>query len=308
MTQPWAEAWWADGDDAARLVHADALSTAGDPRGEFIYLQCTDPTAARVGALWTEHHRAWLSELELPNLSWAVKGPGLSSAMFGAKSGLEVWTAKFERGFLTRLWAPRLSERLADALTAHATLRQLELDDWDLDATLAHVARFHLESLGVHGATQASAAAIARLADTRVFLELGELSFNAGTEDADTRAEWVLAAVEPARRLTRLTLSGVLGSKTLQRIARLGWTARLTHLDVSTRDATEELPALLQHLPRLEALTLHVHHARVELAEALLAHPRLKTARVHTSAPTELPTELGVRLRARLGPEALVRF
>jgi uncharacterized protein (TIGR02996 family) len=40
VSVPCAPCWWDDGDDAARLVHADALTSAGDPRGEFIALQC----------------------------------------------------------------------------------------------------------------------------------------------------------------------------------------------------------------------------------------------------------------------------
>lgn len=306
MSLPWARCWWDDGDDAARLVHADALTAAGDPRGEFVFLQCTAPGAPRLDELWRAHHLDWLLELELPRYTWSPKKAGLSTALFGAKSGLEVWTAQFERGFLTRLWAPRLSSHLVEALQARATLRHLELEDADLSAVVATASAFHLEALGVLGLTSMSPETLQPLA--RVFHELADLSFNAGTEDADVRAEWVLRAVEGAPKLTRLSLSGVLSVKPLQVLRRLAWARRLTHLEVSTRDATEELVPLLEQLPGLQSLTLNVHHARPELAEALLAHPTLRQARIRTSAPTLLPDELGRRLRERLGPEALVRF
>lgn len=308
MKSPSATHWWDDRDDAARLVHADALTAAGDPRGEFIFLQCTAPTSPRLDELWSQHHLAWLLELELPRYNWSPKRAGLSSALFPAKSGLEVWTAQFERGFLTRLWAPRLNARQVEALQAAATLRHLELEDTDLDAVIAGASVFHLEALGLLGATSTETSRLERLVGARVFQELAELSFNAGTEDADARAEWMLRAAERASRLTRLSLSGVLSLKPLQVVRRLAWTKRLTHLEVSTRDATEELAPLLEHLTQLQSLTLNVHHARPELAEALLAHPTLRQARIRTSAPTLLPDELGHRLRARLGPEALVRF
>jgi len=73
--------WWADTGDASRLVHADSLTARGDPLGEFILLQCTQPQSPRLAELWTAHHVAWLAALGFPSLGWFVKGPGLSSAM-----------------------------------------------------------------------------------------------------------------------------------------------------------------------------------------------------------------------------------
>ncbi len=57
------------GDDAPRLVLADALTLADDPRGEFIVLQLEraargDPDpGARERALVTRHGRTWMAEL-----------------------------------------------------------------------------------------------------------------------------------------------------------------------------------------------------------------------------------------------------
>lgn len=54
-------------DDAARLVYADALTAAGDPRGEFITLQLLpDPTpeqTARMQSILRAHQGEWLGDL-----------------------------------------------------------------------------------------------------------------------------------------------------------------------------------------------------------------------------------------------------
>ena len=63
-------------DLSRRLVYADMLSEAGDPRGEFISLQCLDaPTAAqkrRASALLGKHGDAWLKPLNVAGtvLEW----------------------------------------------------------------------------------------------------------------------------------------------------------------------------------------------------------------------------------------------
>ncbi len=53
-------------DDSARLVLADALTERGDPRGEFISLQCAaapERHGHRVQVLQRKHWRHWLGEL-----------------------------------------------------------------------------------------------------------------------------------------------------------------------------------------------------------------------------------------------------
>lgn len=302
--------WWEDTDDAERLVLADALTANGDPRGEFIVLQCTEPTSPRVAELWNTHHLTWLTDLGLPRYNWQPKRPCLSSVLFPAKSGLESWTAEFERGFLTKLWAPHLRESLEKNLLAGGQrLRLLELDTWDLDDVVVRAQEFQLESLGLNGATGAKHKQLDALFASALFARLAEFSFNVGTDDAEFRAEIILrGAGQRAPRLSRLTLTGALTNAPLRLLTKLEWTKRLTHLDVSSRDATEEIPAVLAHLPKLEVLTLNVHRALPETAHALLAHPTLKQARIRTSAPTPLEPALSQELRAKLGPEALVRF
>lgn len=306
MTRP----WWDDTDDAERLVIADSLTAKGDPRGEFIVLQCTDPSSPRLAELWQAHHLTWLTELGLPRYAWQAKRPGLSSVLFPSKSGLESWTAEFERGFLTRLWAPHLREGLERGLLAGGQrLRTLELDTWDLDEVIARTQHFQLEALGLTGATGAKLGQLEALFASPMFSRLAELSFNVGTDDAEFRADVILrGAGARAPRLTRLSLAGALANAPLRTLCQLEWTKRLTHLHVSSRDATEEISAVLAHCSKLEVLALNVHRALSETAHALLAHPTLKEARIRTSAPVPLEPALAERLRARLGPEALVRF
>ncbi len=82
-----AEALLADiyanpGDDAPRLVYADLLTEAGDPRGEFIALQLARSRDAEPSAreleLQKRHGKAWLGALA-PVLSW---GRGYSGTRF----------------------------------------------------------------------------------------------------------------------------------------------------------------------------------------------------------------------------------
>lgn len=302
---PGALDWWEDADDASRLVHADALTAAGEPLGEFILLQCTRPGDPRVAELWQRHHLAWLAAAGLPTLSWFVKAPGLASAMRRAGSSFEVWSAHFHRGLLTRLWAPRLDGELKERLLARAAVRHLEMEACE---RVEIIDGFKLEVLGLGGAAALTERQLQVLVDSEVFAGLAEFSFNTGTERADERAAFITHAAQRAPRLTRLRLEGTLTAKVLRGLRALPWTRRLTHLDVSVNDASEELAAVLAHLPALESLSLGVHRAEPELAHALLAHPTLQQARICTSAPTPLPSDLAAQLQHKLGPQALVRF
>src|SRR6188508_1970092 len=52
-------------DDAPRLVYADALMRAGDPRGELIAMQLAGKTV-EADALLAQHERTWIAAL--PNI------------------------------------------------------------------------------------------------------------------------------------------------------------------------------------------------------------------------------------------------
>jgi len=308
VSVPAASAWWLDGDDGPRLVQADVLSAAGDPRGEFILLQCTRPGDPRVDELWTAHHLDWLTAAGLPRIAWNSKGPGHASAFFAAKSGLQNWTAQFKRGYLAWLAAPYLLPSQVEVLSQEAALRHLDLERGSLEDVARTVQPFCLESLVLNGAFEASVDDLERFTQTKAFESLAELSFNTGTLGADERAATLLALGERAPRLDRLELGGVLSPTPLRALLKLPWTRRLTAFSCATRDATEELPAVLDHLERVEVLTLWVHRATVPLAERLLAHPTLREARIRTSAPPALPDDVTAALHRKLGPEAFARF
>ncbi len=80
-----AAVWGTPADDAPRLVYADHLQERGDPRGEFIALQCRrkldSAQRKRMRELQREHAAKWLGPLE----------PAV----------LENKTVQFERGFLS---------------------------------------------------------------------------------------------------------------------------------------------------------------------------------------------------------------
>jgi uncharacterized protein (TIGR02996 family) len=117
---------WADpADDAPRLVYADYLQEQGDPRGEFIALQCAarlDAAGkARMRRLKQEHAHKWLGPL--------------------APAILEAQTTEFERGFLAKCtvcahwsYSPKVDddprEQLIRTLLEHpawSTLREIKM-------------------------------------------------------------------------------------------------------------------------------------------------------------------------------------
>ncbi len=65
-------------DDGPRLVLADLLQEAGDPRGELIALQCRGGDPAREKALLVVHARAWMGEIGVA----VAKGSGRDRPVF----------------------------------------------------------------------------------------------------------------------------------------------------------------------------------------------------------------------------------
>lgn len=97
------------GDTTKRLVYADYLAERGDPRGEFITLQCTREVSARPSArertLLKNHGRAWLGPLE---------------------SGIRKQGVVYRRGFLAEARECARDEQHRDP--SWATIEALELD------------------------------------------------------------------------------------------------------------------------------------------------------------------------------------
>jgi uncharacterized protein (TIGR02996 family) len=103
---------------ALRLVYADALLEAGDPRGEFITLQCNrggGPVTTRERELLKLHGRAWLGDIEPVVL----------------KSGLE-----FRNGFVaqTRVQMKKVVHQACFSSALWFTVEDLELNAWNVPA------------------------------------------------------------------------------------------------------------------------------------------------------------------------------
>jgi uncharacterized protein (TIGR02996 family) len=82
-------------DDEPRLVYADWLMERGDPRGEFITVQCTEARLRREGKRATPAYRA------AANRSRAIEREHLRKWVDAV--GLRRWWGQFERGFVTQL-------------------------------------------------------------------------------------------------------------------------------------------------------------------------------------------------------------
>lgn len=96
------DAVYADLDnDAPRLVYADALQDAGDPRGEMIALQLTDPGTARELELIRAHERRWLGRVhEAVQTSGRVWWRGFLTSVRVAEHAIDD-TALADRSWLT---------------------------------------------------------------------------------------------------------------------------------------------------------------------------------------------------------------
>jgi len=80
-------------DDAPRLLYADWLDERGDPRGEFIRIQCLLASGKdeaellrRQSKLLEAHRNKWLADVPMPQVG------------IGSESGID---GQFERGFIT---------------------------------------------------------------------------------------------------------------------------------------------------------------------------------------------------------------
>jgi uncharacterized protein (TIGR02996 family) len=83
-------------DDQLRLVYADSLTERGDPRGDFIRVQCElarlpdeDPRRpaleAREQALLADHQDAWLGPLQPLLLAWTFRRGFLEEIVMDAR-------------------------------------------------------------------------------------------------------------------------------------------------------------------------------------------------------------------------------
>lgn len=292
--------WWRDHDDGARLRYADALLAAGDPRGEFLRVQCR-PHEGRLGRadeLFATHHVQWLRECGLAAPWWTLK-PGCRAI---ADDRLQ---ARFTRGFLTEL---RIDERLCSAvgpLVEHAMLRELAVlgvVPAELPVLLPLLTPQRLQLTFAPG-RPAPPRALEEFATGLTFLMLGALELVAPNEPtADDVAKVFLCHGRDAERLDELSLRLPLTARTFAALPETGWLARLRSLTLGGECPPELLVPLLQHLNRLEHLELHVGSLTDTAVRALLAHPAVRRLQLTTAAP---PSPVQAALHTRFGAGAV---
>ena len=118
-------------DDAPRIVYADMLVEAGDPRGTFIQMQLArsgrTPTAAERKEelkVLRKHYRGWLGEI-----AGCVGGLGAHNFSVGPeRTGMQI---RFDRGFLTGVFVAQTPRKIAPAIGSAelATVEELTLRD-----------------------------------------------------------------------------------------------------------------------------------------------------------------------------------
>jgi uncharacterized protein (TIGR02996 family) len=237
-------------DDAPRLAYADWLEERGDPRGEFIRVQCTlanlargDPKrtdlVARERVLLGEHETEWVGPLR----QWAKQ-----------------W--EFRRGFVDAVLLP------AETFLAHA----------DALFRIGPIRRAaFLQSPRVQHATlPIGGPAIVRLAACPYLARLSAVDFYCHIGPAGMAT---LAASSLPLRLTWLGLSGgCIGDEGVRSLAASPHFARLTILDLSSNHIGSDGVGALVHSPhitKLVSLTLNYNAVGDEGAEALAVSPNM---------------------------------
>ena len=264
-------------DDGPRIVYADWLQQAGDPRGELIAIQCalarryTSALAARERALLERHEAEWL-----------------------ARVGLEPGAGLFHRGFIERVDAS--ASRVAAAIEQLAELPSLrslhttvegEASEQDL-ARIANRLRHRMPAALEHVMIDRRLSWNARHSDqvrrqgTRILLHLDEPA-RAPAAIAVFEAMLVhnpqLAAIEIALcGRGRIEIDALVGRlyELRPRPAVRGFEARF--VNPTQRDwvqwlATHRLDDLAETFPELESLTLPM----AEIWNDALSHARLRT-------------------------------
>jgi len=284
-------------DDAPRLVYADSLMRTGDPRGEFIALQCAGTAEAmtRANELLEAHRAAWIDAM--PNVLDAVFVRGFASAVLlrcGAPAlaccdvepirsvtldlgdadplAAATWfaadarTSRIRALDLTRVeWGEAAFARLLGADLR--SLRELHVGDFDC---LPHAARAvaaleGLTTLGFHGDAYADLdEGIGLLASSPSMSSLETLTLN--DCGLTPRAAIALGASPHLSRLRYLSFSGGSyqanrirddGALALARSATLGSLSQLALVHNDVSDVFLEALAAPGSLPSLTNLAVN---------------------------------------------------
>lgn len=299
-------------DDGPRLVYADQLQEVGDPRGEFIAVQCelarlgyavkaaswdwigdaladddVDPAhirklRARETKLLKEHGESWLADAKKLNPKHSLQ------------------TLRFERGFVTHL----SSGSSADAADRFGNLRQAfpTLDSMDLSVRREDVATmFEWPGMAELRALQIPVHSVLGLVTLRA-AKLRDLSLTA-TDRSDFPMIRELFGWAPFKGITALDISGAaltaadaaklvascgpldelqlrsakLGPEGAATLAGAKQLANLRILSLISNGLGGKGVASLMKLKKLRAIDLRKNKVGVEGAEALAGHPALRT-------------------------------
>src|SRR5262249_13517425 len=256
-------------EDAPRLIFADWLEDQGDPRGEFIRVQCAlaaleegNPRRAsylrREKALLRQHRKAWLEPLR----------------------GLVKWPVVFRRGFIEDVQCPAAQFlNQAERLFGLTPVRHVWLKKTGNRVTaLAELPYLHyLTSLHLHENDLGDGGLAVLAASPFVgLLTCLDLSRNgAGDEGA-----LALAASPHLARLTTLLLNSnrALADRGVEALASSPFLSGLRCLDLgycAVRDAGAQALARSPHLTQLRRLDLGLNFVGADGVRALAASANL---------------------------------
>jgi uncharacterized protein (TIGR02996 family) len=293
------------GDDAHRLVYADWLAERGDPRGEFISLQCaarSDDAAAakRADALLKAHGRKWLGRLD--------------GEVFPK-------TMRFRRGFLA--FARPMAEKVSEAEATFARPEWATVEEIEFFQT----ALFSDQMRSLRIATQATDMSVRRLKELAAPLaSLHKLHVDVGYDGSMARALASVAKTDKLPALRELELTGAqVPDSSPALLARLP--AQLETLWIHAYQVLETpldawLEALTQAKGGLSTLVVADDQVRVTLSGDRLqlayepnAHPgwtkrwlagleRNRFQRLELVMPESEDNEVAAALRAAAGDRA----
>jgi uncharacterized protein (TIGR02996 family) len=294
-------------DDAPRLIYADWLDERGDPRGEFIRVQCertrlleTDPRLSALTARALQLLRANWESWVVPLRAFIGRDPARHDAGWVAQPFHPCRLAEFRRGFIDRL--PVEAEAFvadADALIRLAPLRHVQF--WGVgpfaEAVAASPQLAGLETLEfvdyfVAPLTTAGARAFAaspHLGGLRGFYAasndvtddgvraLAAAPWLAGLDDLSlidngltAGSVRALAAARPPPRLLSLSLDrNSIGDEGVEALAAWPGLARLTFLGLRRCDLGPRGVAALAASPYLGGLT-HLRLSSNRLDDAVV--------------------------------------
>lgn len=270
----------ADADDKkARLVYADLLQDAGDPRGEFIALQCaraeladTDRRAAAldasIDALLKQHKKRW-------------------TAALGENKGARY---EYRRGFVEKL-ALDAADLLANAGRIFGAEPIEELSVWKIDESKTRLGKSRLApilALPLHRIRRLSLARCKLTADDLAALAaattLGSVEvLDLSNGGSDTIPIGALGAATSLPKLRELKIGGCMcGDGALADLARAP-TLRFARLVAPRNDFTAAAGALIADAtwaPGLEHLDLSSNEMfMADGLAALATSPRLTSLR-----------------------------